>query len=167
MRPEYEQMELDTRRQVDIAISKVTEDAITEAREMIGASQVAPAQVRNRHEAYGIAAEQYAKISKATNNIKADTAGLLATLADPNFQAIEATSSIVNSTVEATATLIKAAAEMKRTLADLYIAETREPEPTPLELLAGEGGDGFEEAEPAEAGEIGGEDAGDATGGDE
>ena len=167
MRPEYEQMELDTRRQVDIAISKVTEDAITEAREMIGASHVAPAQVRNRHEAYGIAAEQYAKISKATNNIKADTAGLLATLADPNFQAIEATSSIVNSTVEAAATLIKAAAEMKRTLADLYIAETREPEPTPLELLAGEGGDGFEEAEPAEAGEIGEEDAGDATGGDE
>lgn len=164
MRPEYEQMELDTRRQVDIAISKVTEDAIITAREMIETSHDAPAQVRNRHEAYGIAAEQYAKISKATNSIKGDTAGLLATLADPNFNAIDATSSIVNSTVDAAATLIKAAAEMKRTLDNLYIAETREPGPTPLELLAEGDGDGYQEAEPAEAGEIGDEDGPEDTG---
>ena len=152
MRPEYEQMELDTRKALDIAIYKVAEDAVATAREMVEASQVAPSMVRNRHEAYGIAAEQYSAY-------KADTATLLGTLADPNFPAIEATSSIANSTMEAAATIIKAAAEMKRTLANLYIAETKEPGPTPLEILAEEGGgDGFEEAEPAEAGEIAGGD---------
>ena len=143
MRPEYEQMELDTRKALDIAIYKVAEDAVATAREMVEASQVAPSMVRNRHEAYGIAAEQYSRIAKAVSAIKADTATLLGTLADPNFPAIEATSSIANSTMEAAATIIKAAAEMKRTLANL--AEEG-------------GGDGFEEAEPAEAGEIAGGD---------
>lgn len=156
MRPEYEQMELDARKALDIAIYKVAEDAVATAREMVEASQVAPSMVRNRHEAYGIAAEQYSRIAKAVSAIKADTATLLGTLADPNFPAIEATSSIANSTMEAAATIIKAAAEMKRTLANLYIAETKEPGPTPLEILAEEGGgDGFEEAEPAEAGGTG------------
>ena len=131
MRPEYEQMELDTRKALDIAIYKVAEDAVATAREMVEASQVAPSMVRNRHEAYGIAAEQYSRIAKAVSAIKADTATLLGTLADPNFPAIEATSSIANSTMEAAATIIKAAAEMKRTLANLYIAETKEPGPRP------------------------------------
>ena len=159
MRPEYEQMELDTRKALDIAIYKVAEDAVATAREMVEASQVAPSMVRNRHEAYGIAAEQYSRIAKAVSAIKADTATLLGTLADPNFPAIEATSSIANSTMEAAATIIKAAAEMKRTLANLYIAETTAPGPTPLEFWAEDGGgDGFEEAEPAEAGEIAGND---------
>lgn len=94
MRPEYEQMELDTRKALDIAIYKVAEDAVATAREMVEASQVAPSMVRNRHEAYGIAAEQYSRIAKAVSAIKADTATLLGTLADPNFPAIEATSSI-------------------------------------------------------------------------
>ena len=42
MRPEYEQMELDTRKALDIAIYKVAEDAVATAREMVEASQVAP-----------------------------------------------------------------------------------------------------------------------------
>ena len=146
MRPEYEQMELDTRKALDIAIYKVAEDAVATAREMVEASQVAPSMVRNRHEAYGIAAEQYSRIAKAVSAIKADTATLLGTLADPNFPAIEATSSIANSTMEAAATIIKAAAEMKRTLDDLYTAEMNaSPGKTPMEALAD--GDGFQEAE--------------------
>ena len=113
MRPEYEQMELDTRKALDIAIYKVAEDAVATAREMVEASQVAPSMVRNRHEAYGIAAEQYSRIAKAVSAIKADTATLLGTLADPNFPAVEATSSIVNSTTAAATVLIWAAAEMR------------------------------------------------------
>lgn len=38
MRPEYEQMELDTRKALDIAIYKVAEDAVATAREMVEAS---------------------------------------------------------------------------------------------------------------------------------
>ena len=108
--------------------------------------------VRNRHEAYGIAAEQYSRIAKAVSAIKADTATLLGTLADPNFPAVEATSSIVNSTTAAATVLIWAAAEMRRTLDNLYMAEMEgSDQPTPLEELAG--APNFQEAEAVDDGE--------------
>ena len=65
--------------------------------------------------------------------------------------AIDATSSIVNSTVHATYVLLVAAAEMRRTLDNLYTVEnTGRDETTPLEELAEAA---FQEAEPADAGE--------------
>ena len=156
MREEYEQLELDTRKQLDKALEVVTTDAVKIAGEMIqrhcesmAQSDTAPGSVRNRHEAYGIAAEQLAKISRAVKAIKDDTGTLLGTLPDPNFPAVEATSSICKSTMEATAILIKAAAEMKRTLESLYMAEMTAPEPTPMEELAGSGE--FQDADPVGA----------------
>ena len=100
----FEQMELDTRPQLVAAIEDLTSSSIRDAQGMIEENrrriaammQTTPATVRNRHEAYGIAAEQYARIAKAVSSIKGDTATLLGTLADPNFPAVEATSSIVN-----------------------------------------------------------------------
>ena len=123
MREEYEQMELDTRRQLDKAIAQLTEDTVKTAGEMITACGEAPTAVRNRHEAFGIAAERLAKIKKAVKAIDGDTSILLGTLPDANYPAIEAVSSICNSTLEAAATMIEAAAEMRRTLRDLYEAE--------------------------------------------
>lgn len=82
-------------------------------------------------------------------SIKNDVGTLLGTLSDPNYPAVEATSSIVNSTTEAAAILLIAAAEMKRTLDNLYLAESREDR-TPMEDYMDGTGD-FEEAEPAEA----------------
>ncbi len=151
---DYEQMVLDTRPDLDRAIEEVTEDAITTALGMVerhyqiaaerGSSYTGP--VRNRHEAYGIAAEQHSKIMKAVGTIKGGVVTLLGTLADPNYNAIDATSSIVNSITDATGVLIRAAAEMKRTLDDLYTAETSsEPYRTPMDDLAENGG--FQEAE--------------------
>ena len=66
------------------------------------------------------------------------------TLSDPNYKALDATSDICNSTTLAAATLIHAAAEMKRTLDDLYAAEI-EAGPTPMEEWA-EGAE-FQDAE--------------------
>ena len=78
--------------------------------------------------------------------LKAGVITLLGTLSDPNYNAIDATSSIVNSITDATGVLIRAAAEMKRTLDDLYTAEMNaSPGKTPMEALAD--GDGFQEAE--------------------
>lgn len=156
----YEQMELDTRPRLTAAIQDLTGEAITEAKGIIKESrrQIAaeygttPAPVRNRHEAYGIAAEQYARIGKAVGSIKGDLSTLLGTLADPNYPAIEATSSIVNSTTEAAAVLIQAAAEMNRTLEDLYAAETEgSDQPTPMEALADAAT--FQEAEAVDDGD--------------
>ncbi len=157
MREEYEQLELDTRKQLDKAMEVVATDAVKAAGELIDRHhrtvalerQIAPPYVRNRHEAYGIAAEQLARINGAVKAIKDDTGTLLGTLADPNFPAVEATSSIYNSTLEATAIIVKAAAQMKRTLEDLYEAETSALEETPLDRLATDGE--FQEANPVEA----------------
>ncbi len=156
MSQEYEQMELDTRPKLVAALQELTEGAIKEAQDMIQENrrQIAtengttPATVRNRHEAYGIAAEQYARIAKAVSAIKNDTATLLNALPDPNYNAVDATSSIVNSTAAAATVLLHAAAEMKRTLNDLYTAEYSEPASTPLEDLAA--GAEFQDADPVD-----------------
>ena len=159
MSEKYEQMELDTRPLLQAAIEDLTQSAITNTgqlikehhRQVAQETMTAPPYVRNRHEAYGIAAEQLAKITGAVKSIKDDTGALLGTLADPNFNAIDATSSIVNSTTKATYVLLVATAEMKRTLNNLYTAETTgRDEATPLEELAEAA---FEEAEPADDGE--------------
>lgn len=158
MSQDYEQMELDTRPKLVAALQDLTAATIQEAQDMIRESrrQIAtengttPATVRNRHEAYGIAAEQYARISKAVNAIKGDVANLLGTLPDPNHHAVEATSDIVNSTTEAATVLLHAAAEMRRTLNDLYTAENSEPGPTPMDELAAAGAE-FQDAAPVGA----------------
>lgn len=158
MKEEYEQLELDTRKQLEKAMEVVATDAVKAAGELIDRHhrtvalerQIAPPFVRNRHEAYGIAAEQLARINGAIKGIKDDTGTLLGTLADPNFPAVGATSSIYNSTLEAAAIIIKAAAEMKRTMENLYTAESTGQEETPLDKLAATGA-AFEEADPVEA----------------
>lgn len=160
MREEYAQMELDTRTALDAAIEEVAKDSIQTAVGMIREhhrlvaqeTQTAPPFVRNRHEAYGIAAEQLVKINAAVKAIKNDTDKLLGTLSDPNFNAVEATSSIVNSTTMAAQILINAAAEMRRTLDNLYTAElTAKDLTSPLEALAEAE---FQEAGPADADSI-------------
>lgn len=150
MREEYEQMEFDTRSDLKRGVAGLTGETISMVQTMITNCGEAPAAVRNRHEAYGIAAEHLASITAIVKSIKNDCGTLLGTLADPNYPAVEATSSIVNSTTEAAAVMLIAAAEMKRTLDNLYMAESQGTERTPLEELA----DGaFEDAEPADADE--------------
>lgn len=152
---DFEQMELDTRPQLLVAVQDLAEESVREALGMVQENLrrtaavigTTPAKVRNRHEAYGIAAEQYTRISKAVSAIKGDVAALLGTLGDPNHNAVEATSSIVNSATEAAAVLLHAAAEMRRALDDLYTAEYTEPGPTPLDELAGAN---FQDADPVE-----------------
>lgn len=105
-----------------------------------------PSDVRNRHEAYGIAAENFCQVEASIKKIRGDMAKLLSTLGDVNLPALEAVGSLLNSATLAAMDVITMAAEMKRTMTDLYAAERSEP--TPLEELA-EGG-GFEEAEELE-----------------
>lgn len=161
MREEYEQMELGTRTALDTAIEVVTKDSIQTVLEMIQEhhrqialeAQASLPLVRNRHEAYGIAAEQLVKINTAVKAIKNDTDKLLSTLSDPNFNAVEATSSIVNSATIAAQILINAAAEMRRTLDNLYTAETSNNDsPTPMENWVDS--QEFQEAEPADTDSI-------------
>lgn len=150
MREEYEQLELDTRKDLERAIERVTTDSIKEVGEMILLCGEAHSAVRNRHEAYGIAAERLAKIKKAVKSIDGDTAILLSTLPDINLSGIEAVSSICNSTLAAAAVLIEAAAEMQRVLRGLYAAENAATDdPTPMDEWMESAQ--FQDADPAVA----------------
>lgn len=144
----YEQLEFDieTRKDLTIAVGKLIAETISNVQEMIQSCCEAPEPVRNRHEAYGIAAEHYAKIADDAKAIKDDLGTLLGTLSDPNFPALEATSSICNSMAEAAVNVIIAAAEMRRTLDNLYIAERIE-EKSPIEEYIEDAAE-FEDAEP-------------------
>ena len=132
MDDKYEQLELDTRKEVERMASNVASDAIRAMESMTENCKEPTTPVQNRNEAYGIAANYLAQISTAVKAIKNDCGTLLGTLADPNYPAVEATSSIVNSCVAATAILIRASAAMKRTLDNLYMAERSERDEAPM-----------------------------------
>uniref|UniRef100_UPI00403893CD hypothetical protein n=1 Tax=Faecalibacterium prausnitzii TaxID=853 RepID=UPI00403893CD len=97
-----------------------------------------------------IAADNFTRISAKVKSVRNDMDTLLSTLANPNYPAVEAVSSLHNRVSELISLSIVMAAEMKRTMNDLYEAERKDDTPTPLEQAAAEN-DGFEEAEPADA----------------
>ena len=80
---DYKQMELDTRKELTKAVEALTAETIGSVEEMILRCGESPAAVRNRHETYGIAAEQLAKIQAIVKSIKNDCGTLLGTLSDP------------------------------------------------------------------------------------
>lgn len=152
----YEQMELDTRSDFQRAITELATDAVDNAHDLVKVSvessseAIMPNRVRNRYEAYGIAAEQMIRVSLATKMVKKDVDGLLETLTNPNASAVEATSSIYNSATAAAGTLIQAAAIIKRTMDNLYMEESSfNARPTPLEEYMDN--QDFQEAEPVDA----------------
>lgn len=156
MRNEYEQMELDTRSDLEKALSDLTTKAVEDALTLINkncdtsSDNLMPRTVRNRYEAYGVAAEQTTNIDVATKIIKKDVQGLLDTLPNPNRSAVEATGSIYNSAVISAGKLIQAAAIMKRTMNHLYTVELDKP--TPLDEWAASNQD-YQEAEPLDTDE--------------
>lgn len=144
---DYEQTEMDLRSEMTRQIFEATTETVDDALDAIKATN--PATIRNRHEAYGIAADNYTKVSGCVKAVKGDMEQLLRTLADPNFPAVEAVSALHNSTSKLAATVITMAAEMKRTTNDLYLAESRGDVRTPMEEMLD--GPDFQEAEPADA----------------
>lgn len=156
MTERYEQMEIDTRSDFQRAIEELAADAVSEAHKLVKVScessseAIMPGRVRNRYEAYGIAAEQMIRVSIATKAIKKDVDGLLETLTDPNRSAVEATSSIYNSATAAAGVLIQAAAIIERTMDNLYLEESAfSQRPTPIEEYLDN--QDFQEAEPVDA----------------
>ena len=143
MSQEYEQMEFDTRGEFQKAIEDLVDETIRVTMRMIDHCATPPEAVRNRHEAYGIAAQHLAEVSGGAKMAKNSAGTMLATLSDPNKPAIEAASSMALAFQKLVALTIIAAAEMKRATSDLYDADISERTPTPMEELAA----GFEDAE--------------------
>lgn len=144
---DYEQMVIDTRTELDRLITELAGDTTETVGKMIIHCQQSHPPVRNRHEAYGIAAQHVAALSSCAKSMKNDLGTLLGTLSDPNFPAVEACSSLRNDIALLTKFALIASAEMDRVLQALYHFENSE-DPTPMEILAGE--DDFEEADSAD-----------------
>lgn len=145
---EVDQAEMDTRTNIETKIDDAVGNAIDYVFKAMDTAGVGNP-VRNRHEAYGIAAEHLTAINGSCKRIKGDVDKLLQTLPDPNYPALEATSAIVNSMTAGAAILVKAAAVMKKTLNDLYEEEYYDTDEDVLPLKQAEDG-GFDEAENIE-----------------
>ena len=126
----YEQLHLDTRSELEVAITDAANDAIREIRQMIAGCPEAKSTVRNRHEAYGVAAENYARIADLTKQLKNDCADLLTALPDPNFNAVEPASVIANDTAKLAMFAMQAAATLSLTLDSLYLCENENRQPS-------------------------------------
>lgn len=147
-----EQMQLDTRSDLSRAISEFTTATIASIQTMIQQCGEAPTAVRNRHEAYGVVAEHYARIAAKVKEVGKGCGGLLEILPYKNVDAVETVSSIFNSLTKLSTDTLFAAAEVKRTLNDLYIAENLAAEKTPMEELVDDTEE-FQDAEPTDTDE--------------
>lgn len=148
---DYEQMEMDMTLKADLDIKENVLTAIHFTKNKIVGGDTPPAKVCNRHEAFGIAAENFSALQGGVKAIKDNMGTLLKTLPDPNFPALEAVSALCNSTADAAIQAVRMAAEMQRTLNDLYIVEQLNSEATPMDELVASADDDFAEAEPTEA----------------
>lgn len=120
----YQQTEMDLRtnlqQDVDCRVASVIDDTYDMLKDYN------PPAVRNRHEAYGIAADNFTRISAKVKSVRNDMDTLLSTLANPNYPAVEAVSSLHNRVSE-----LISLSKMKRTMNDLYEAERKDDTPHP------------------------------------
>lgn len=105
----YQQTEMDLRtnlqQDVDCRVASVIDDTYDMLKDYN------PPAVRNRHEAYGIAADNFTRISAKVKSVRNDMDTLLSTLANPNYPAVEAVSSLHNRVSELISLSIVMAAE--------------------------------------------------------
>ena len=143
----YDQMELDTRngyeQSVDYAIGEAQEKAFDYVNYLRDGSPV-----KNRHEGYGILAENFVELQKTQKKVQAGMSEFLKILPTDTRHAVEESSSILNAVHEVAVRATVMAAWANRVMKDLYDLQVLE-EKTPLEDMYGSG-DGFESADEAE-----------------
>lgn len=115
-----EQLQLDTRSGLEVAIQSVGYAAIKDIKRMIIGCPEVKSTAKNRHEAYGVAADYFCQIEKLHKELKNDLGSLLATLSDPKYNAVEAMAAISNDTAKLALMVMTAAATNALVLDDLF-----------------------------------------------
>ncbi len=111
-----------------------------------------PSPVKNRHEGYGIAAEDYAALKETVKMADGDMQTMLKLLPNGDGDMMNVVGSLYNSAIEIAVAAIKLSAQSQRILNDLYYGESKTPLEEYLDETEGEGtDDGFEEATDAES----------------
>lgn len=119
MANEYEQLQLDTREELEKAVFDLTINTIVEIKHMIAECGSTRNPVRTRHEAYGVAAQHQDKIHSHNKSIKRKMEGLLATLEYPAYDAALKADVVAQAMVKMAQDSLMAAAEVGRTAKDL------------------------------------------------
>lgn len=141
----YEQMEfdcrLDSERNLEDNIATVLAFAYNQLKDSN------PKQVESRHEGYGLLVETYCDVQKALKAVGEGMKNYQKILPCANTNAIEAASSIRNSSAEAVTKIVMMEAQAERVMNDMY--KIAGEEPTPLEDYAAslEADDPLEEVE--------------------
>lgn len=138
---DYDQLQLD----VTLSHEKAIKENVTTTVEFVYKQNLAKGveEIKNKHEGYGIAAENHAKLSSNVKNINTDMGNMLKLLPNDSGEFVNATTSLFNSAVETAMAAINLAAESKRIIDDLIYTNTDE---TPIENMINET-DEFEEIE--------------------
>lgn len=143
---DYEQMEFDVRLESDRCLQENVNLAIDFACKQVQQERQKP--IENRHEAYGILAEQYARVQKSMKDVNDSFKKYALILPLDDAAAVEASNSIVNAATEAVYEAVELVALANKAMQDLYRNSSRES--TPLEdYMEEQENDGFEEAEDA------------------
>ena len=142
----YEQMEFDVRLESDRNLQENVNLSIDFACRQI--LQKRPRTIENRHEAYGILAEQYAEVQKGMKEVSDSFKKYALILPVDDRAAVEASNSIVNAATKAVYETVRLVALANKSMNDLY--KNSASENTPLEdYMEDQEDDGFEEAEEA------------------
>lgn len=143
---EYEQMEFDVRLKSDRDLQENVNLAIDFACKQVQHER--PKTIENRHEAYGILAEQYARVQNDMKDVNDSFKKYALILPLDDKAAVEAANSIRNAATEAVYEAVRLVALANKSMNDLY--QNSSYESTPLEdYMDDQENDGFEEAEDA------------------
>lgn len=141
---DYEQLEFDVRLESDRELQENVNLAVSFACKQV--QQEMPKDIENRHEAYGILAEQYARVQISMKEVNNSFKKFATILPLDDRAAVEAANSINNAATEAVYEAVKLVALGTKAMNDLY--QNCANESTPLEdYLEEQEDDGFEEAE--------------------
>lgn len=121
MANDYEQLQLDTRDELEKEVMDLTMKTILEIRRMIANCKSARRKVHTRYEAYGVAAHHQAKIHTRNKALKKKMEGLLATLEDPACDAALRADLVAEEMIEMAKDILMAAAEVRDTARDLLL----------------------------------------------
>lgn len=115
----YEQTELDLRLDWERDMDENIEVLVSFAYRVLMNAQEGNV-VKNRHEGYGLLAEQYVNVNAALKGLKDDMAAYLKILPVDDFKAVDAVASIDGSLHKLIVAAVRMAAQAKRISDELY-----------------------------------------------
>lgn len=131
---EYEQMEMDFTLERDRNLKTNIETVAKFAGYQLE-DECAVSTIRNKHEAYGVAAENFSKLGATIKNVSTDMGTFLKILQSQDADCVSVAGSLYNSSIEVAQAAIVLAAHANRIMNDLYYK-------TPVEEYIEEAGRG-------------------------